>query len=202
MIAAVAAISQARTLLDLPDPSSVTEMKRSTKLKKGGETQVPKLVSLGTTYNVSVPSRPTATMIEQLAHATQLEPAKAAIEELALIVNGSYFNSRSETWATATSLYSMLKKGSTREPKLAAALGPMQEYFAYRHPSVAKAKPTAATKAATKAQLRVQKQIEKLQGQLVKLQSIQSQAEEAPTPEAAPPAQPAPAPAVAPTHTP
>jgi hypothetical protein len=208
--AAVSAIAQAKSLLSLPDPASVTEVKHAVKFKKGGEQYVPTLAVLSARYGVEVPSRPTSDMTAQLEQATQLEPARAAIGELASIVEGAYFSSRSETWTTATSLYSMLKKGGAREPKLAAALTPMTGYFANRHPSVTDAKvKTAPVKAADKAQVKVQKRISKLQAQLLQLQNAQAPSQAPSAGEASPPGTvaptptteaSAPAPVVAATH--
>jgi hypothetical protein len=168
--AAVAAIEQARSLLGLDGAVlSASAKKRSLRLKKGGEAIVPTLASLGATYGVEVPSRPTADMTASLQQATELEPARAAITALATIVDGAYFSSRSDTWSTATSLYSMLKKGAPREPKLAAALEPLQEFFSRRHPSATVPKDVVA-KQATAAQAKVAKKVAKLQAQLAKLQ--------------------------------
>ena len=112
--AAVAAIAQAKSLLSLPEPSSVEDVKRAVKLRKGGEQYVPTLALLSARYGLEVPSRPTSDMTAQLEQSTQLEPARAAIGELSSIVDGAYFTSRCETWTTATSLYSMLKQGGAR----------------------------------------------------------------------------------------
>jgi hypothetical protein len=191
--AAVAAIAQARSLLGLDgDVLSRTEISRAVKFKKGGEQFIPTLANLSAQYGVEVPSRPTADMTASMQRATELEPARAAISALSTIVDGAYFNSRSGTWATATSLYSMLKKGSKRDPKLAAALSPLQEYFASRHPTAVAAHPkNPVAKKATKAQAKLQQKIAKLQAQVEKLQSASPPTTEpaaAPQPQAAPPA--------------
>jgi hypothetical protein len=199
--AAVAAITQAKSLLGLDTSLSTTEIQRSVKFKKGGEQFVPTLADLSVRYGVEVPSRPTADMTASLTKATQLAPAKAAIGELSKMVDDSYFGSRSDTWATATSLYSMLKKGATREPNLASALVPLQEYFASRHPSVAASSPKRSpAKGVDKEQKKVAKRIAKLQGQLAQLQAAMPPAEtpqaDEPAPSQATVAAPATAPAV------
>jgi hypothetical protein len=184
--AAVEAITQAKTLLGLDTSMSSTQIQRSVKFRKGGEPFIPTLADLSARYGVEVPSRPTADMTASLAKATQLAPARAALGELSKMVDDAYFESRSDTWATATSLYSMLKKGATRQPTLSAALQPLQEYFANRHPSVVAAHPKRSpTKAVDREQAKVAKKIAKLQGQLAALQATTSSAT-APTEETAP----------------
>jgi hypothetical protein len=63
---AVALIEQAKALLDLGEPSSVEQVRRSVKFKKGGEQHVPTLALLSARFGVEVPSRPTADMKAQL----------------------------------------------------------------------------------------------------------------------------------------
>jgi hypothetical protein len=197
---AVAAIQEAQTLLNLDGMMpSATAVKHSVKFKKGGEPVVQALASLSSTYGVEVPSRPTADMTASLELATQLEPARAAIGLLSSVVDGAYSASRSSSWTTATSLYSMLKKGGQREPKLAAAIAPLQEYFAYRHPLVAEQHPKRSpTAKVEKAQAAAQKKIAKLQAQLAKLQAAVPPATEPTTP--TPTTAPAPVPAAGPTN--
>ncbi len=171
--AAVAAINQAKTLLGVDTVYSSKQMKHALKFKRGGEQFVPTLAELSARYGVEVPSRPTADMTAAMAKATEIEPARTAIAELAKIVDDSYFGARSATWSTATSLYSMLRKGSSSEPKLASALSPLEDFFANRHPSVAAEHPKRSTaKAADKQQKKVATKIAKLQSQIAQLQAV------------------------------
>jgi len=168
---AAALINEAVTVLNLGETAlSPEDKRRSLKLKKGGEVIVPQLAVLSARYGVEVPSRPTEAMTASLQLAEELEPLRATIAEISSIVEGAYASSRSETWKTATSLYSMLKKGSVREPMLGAALQPLQAYFANRHPSVKAAHAQVpAANAVDQAQLRAQKRIAKLQQELARL---------------------------------
>jgi hypothetical protein len=65
----------------------------------------------------------------------------------------------------------MLKRGGKREAKLATALSPLAAFFAYRHPSVAAEQKPASLEAADKAQRKVQARIDKLQAELLALQT-------------------------------
>jgi hypothetical protein len=199
--AAVEAITNAKSALGLDTVLSPTQIKRAVKFKKGGEQHVPTLAGLSAKYGVEVPSRPTADMTTSLEKATQLEPARAAIGELSKIVDDAYFDARSDTWTTATSLYSMLKKGSIREPGLASALQPLQEYFAHRHPLVAAEHPKRSpAKAVDKQQQKVHRRIARLQTQLAQLQAVVPPSPS--TQEQPAPAQPAPvAPAAPAAHS-
>ena len=191
VIAAVEHITQAKTLLGLDTPLSAKQIKRAVKFKKGGEPHVATLADLSARYGVEVPSRPTADMTASLDLASQLVPARAAIDELSKTVEDAYFGARSDTWATATSLYSMLKKGAAHEPALASALAPLQEYFAYRHPTVAANHPKRApAKAVDRAQAKAAKRLAKLRAEVTQLEAAMP-AEPPPVAET-----PAPAPAV------
>jgi hypothetical protein len=197
---AVEAIESAKSALGLGETAlSPSQIQRSLKFKKGGEQYVPQLAALSTKYGVEVPSRPTADMTSSLQTAQDLEPVRTAIGELTAIVNGAYTTARSETWVTATSLYSMMKKGGEREPKLGAALQSLQDFFANRHPTVRAEHPKRSpTKQVDKAQAKAQKQIAKLQQQLAQLQAAVTAPETttastpAPAPAAVEPPSPAP----------
>jgi len=134
-------------------PLSGLAVKRAVKFRKGGEQHVPTLASLSARYQLQVPSRPTAAMVQSLQEATDVEPVRVAIGELAKAVDDFYFSARSDSWTTATTLYGVLKKAGVREPNLQAAMAPMVEFFSYRHPSVAEdAKAKAAEDAKAKAE--------------------------------------------------
>jgi hypothetical protein len=171
--AAVDHITQAKALLGFDSGMSAAEIRRAVKFRKGGEQHLPTLAGLSAKYGVEVPARPTADMTAALERATQLDPARTAIGELSKIVDDAYFGSRSESWTTATALYSMLKRGSASDPGLASALSPLQDYFARRHPLVAAEHPKRAPeKALTKEQQKVAKRVAKLQTQIAKLQAV------------------------------
>jgi hypothetical protein len=175
---AVALIQEAAQTLALGDVAlSNQELKRALKFKKGGEQQLPKLAQLSARYGVEVPARPTAAMMASLDQATEVEPARTAIEELGKVLDDFYFGSRSDAWATATTLYGMLKKASRRQATLAAAMVPLQEFFAHRRAANPSGLPkNSAAKAAAKQAAKVQKRIEKLQGEIAGLQAVQAKA--------------------------
>ena len=57
------------------------------------------------------------------------------VTRLQTVLASEAFGYRSEAWATAPTLYQMLKKASVRHPALKADLAPLEQFFNYRHPS-------------------------------------------------------------------
>jgi hypothetical protein len=163
---ALALVNQAMALLAITAaPLTPAETKVSTKFRKGGEAQIPQLAQLSETYGVEVPSRPTADMATNVAMAAVLAPLIALVTRLLTTLESAGFQARSEAWATATTLYQMLKKASVRNPALQAELAPLQEFFSYRNP-IAKAtapKTTAQLARETKRQQNAAKRLQRLQ---------------------------------------
>jgi hypothetical protein len=63
----------------------------------------------------------------------QLQGRVREIQDACAVANG-------QAWGTATALYSLLKRASRADPRLAAQLAPMVEFFAFRHPAVKEAR--------------------------------------------------------------
>jgi hypothetical protein len=163
---AVALVKQAMVMLALTSPPlSAAQVKAATKFRKGGEAQIPTLAELSTTYGVEVPSRPTADMETNLAQAQLLAPLLALVVRFLATLESASFEVRSQAWATATTLYQMLRKASVREPTLKADLAPLEEFFAYRHPLVIETAPETEAKLAkaAKRQANAAKKLQRLQ---------------------------------------
>jgi hypothetical protein len=164
---AIALVNQAMVMLALvAPPLSPAQVKAATKFRKGGEAQIPALAEMSGVYGVEVPSRPTADMEVNVATAQTLAPLVTLITRFLTLVESASFQVRSEAWATASTLYQMLRKASVRQPALKADLAPLEEFFSYRHPLV---KETAAVSAAKEA-----KQAKRQANAAKKLQRLQS----------------------------
>jgi Tfp pilus assembly protein PilV len=168
-------IKQASALLGLDQRPvrSADDARRAVKFRKGGEAFLPLLSQASERYGVSVPSKPTSSMLDAAAEANELEPLRTAVAQLSTSLDDWYLSDRSEAWAIATTLYSMLKKAALREPKLAELLVPVKEFFAYRHPSVAAQNPKRSdTKAVTQAQTKAQQTATKLKGRIDQIEAV------------------------------
>jgi hypothetical protein len=149
---ALALVNQATATLAVTATAlTAAQVKASTKFRKGGETQIPLLANLSASYGVEVPSRPTADMEAHLAEATALAPLLLVVSRLLAVLESATFQARSEAWATATTLYQMLRKASVRQPALKAELAPLKEFFAYRHPLVTETAPATQVQLAKEA---------------------------------------------------
>ena len=189
---ALALVKQAIAILALATPPlSAAEMKAATKFRKGGEEHIPTLAGMSEEYGVEVPSRPTSAMEANLADAQTLAPLVLLVGRFLALLESASFQVRSEAWATATTLYAMLRKASVRQSALKADLVPLQAFFNYRHPLVVETAPKTATAAAKEAkrQANAAKKLLRLQ-RAVASASAPATAPVAsePTPPAAPPA--------------
>ena len=152
VVAATQLVQEAMAMLALPAVNlSAKQVKFATKFVSGGEDHLGTLASLSVKYRVEVPTRPTAAMTSAFADAKALEPLQLDVQALAKLLQDSIFQGRSETWTTATTLYSMLSKASAREPTLKQALAPTTKFFRPSPEALAKGKATRAAKKAAGA---------------------------------------------------
>jgi hypothetical protein len=137
---AVALLQEASDVLALTAPAlTAAQRKGMGKLRKGGEKFIPEIAQIAQTWNVQIRTQPTAAMTSAIQLATTLTPLIGLMVGFLREVQDVGFEAESESWLTATALYSVLKRMSKKDPKLKAQLAPMAEFFAYRHPVVAKA---------------------------------------------------------------
>ena len=151
---ALAAIDQVIALLALtPKTITAKQRKAATRSRKGMEKVIPALSLLSDEHGVSVPKQPTSAMTSNLELVSQLEPVQLKLTSLATLMADTIDGARSGSWNTATTLYGMLQKAAHRDPQIRSQLAPIQEFFAYRHPSVrAELTKQKAKKAALKAE--------------------------------------------------
>ncbi len=102
---------------------------RLAKLRKGGEKYVPQLANLAGQWGISVRTQPTGDMVTNAQTVTALQPLLSAllgwvqeIQDVTAVANG-------DTWTTASTLYSLLKRMSVKDPKLAAQIAPVAQFF-------------------------------------------------------------------------
>jgi hypothetical protein len=125
------------TALVGPAPTlSVADVRRSTKLRKGGEAVIPTVAALSEQFGLNVPSHPTADMLAKLNQAQTLIPLQKKVTTALKQINDVIFAAQSGSWADATVHYSMLKRLSRTNGDLEAAIVPVREFFARRDPAI------------------------------------------------------------------
>ena len=116
-----------------------TDRRRSAKLRKGGETVIPTVAALASQFGLTVPGHPTATMLAQLKQAQDLIPLHKQMVIALKKVEDSIFLGHSQSWASATVHYSMLRRLAKKDGDLAEALAPASQFFARKSPAVVQA---------------------------------------------------------------
>jgi hypothetical protein len=141
-----------------PAPSlTVTDRKRTAKLRKGGETVIPTVATLAEQFGLKVASHPTDAMVTKAQRAHALLPLHKLLVATTKQVADQMFSANAESWQAATVHYSMLRRLARTNGDLESALTPVTQFFAHRSPEVvkeedanrghrkgAKAKPAAA----------------------------------------------------------
>jgi hypothetical protein len=91
-----------------------------------------------------------ASMTAQAGAAAALQPLANRLAQLTQRVNDLVFAAQSGAWVSATKFYAILQREAPSDPSLAAALQPVTQFFAYRHPTMkASGTPTKPQKKAT-----------------------------------------------------
>lgn len=118
------------------DPTlSPKDKRRAAKFRKGGEPIVGTIGNLATQQQLESPALPVATMLALLGRATALAPLVNRLASFVALVNDIAFAAQSQAWAMALQYYALLHRRAKSDTKLAAALQPVTDFLAYRHPS-------------------------------------------------------------------
>lgn len=132
-------LEQVAALIADGQPSlTPAQRQRSAKLRKGGEKIVPILTSLATRFGVSVSSHPVGAMAEKLQLVQTLWPLLQRSQELLKQIEDVSLRAQSVTSETMGVYYSTLRHLSRKNGDIATTMAPVEEFFAYRHKSVAK----------------------------------------------------------------
>jgi hypothetical protein len=132
---------------------SPLERIRSAKIRRGGHQVVPLIATVATKYAITAPNMSGGALNASLAHVQLLDALLSASTESHATISDAHFSASNDMWASARSLYAMLKAVSTTNPSIATELQPVEEWFRYRKPAATQAAatttPTPATAAAT-----------------------------------------------------
>jgi hypothetical protein len=145
-------VKQVTKLVGTAPALSAKDRKRSTKLRKGGETVIPTVATLSDRYGLSIASHPTKTMVESAKKAQSLIPLYKQLVQATKQVADQMFSANSESWGAATVHYSMLKRLAKTNGDLETELAPVERFFKKRSPTVvAEEKVTKDSRKAAKA---------------------------------------------------
>jgi len=130
-------IQAAVAAMALTTPKVTTRQKQlAAKARKGSEKVIPTITLLASQLGVNLPLQPTSVMSAQVALANELQPLQKSLQAFLATVEGNTFEANSNSWETATALYSILKRIAKSDPETRVQLAPVEEFFAYRHPLV------------------------------------------------------------------
>ncbi len=143
---AMSYVKMAMAILALNPPAlTVAQRRRMAKLRKGGGDIMPLLARLATEWSVEIRTQPTAAMTAAMQLASELDPLVTTLSGATQETQDTSFQAESDAWATASALYSVLKRMSKKDPKLAAQLAPAVDFFKFRRP-VASGQPATPAK--------------------------------------------------------
>jgi hypothetical protein len=124
---------------------TVTDRRRTVKVRKGGEKYIPLLVEIATTYGISPPDGSVDEMTTQLAVVQLLVPLLRRAQVLLKLLEDTNLGANSAMWGTATYIYGAAKHMARRDGNVALALQPIEEFFANGPRNTTKAKKGAIT---------------------------------------------------------
>jgi hypothetical protein len=131
------------------------DKRRAVRFRKGGGPIAVAIGDLAQQQQLELPSLNVATMTSLLGRANAVAPLVNRLPALVALVNDIAFAAQSQAWAMALQYYAVLRRLARTDTKLAAALQPVTQFLAYRHPSTKPAVGAPTTKqvnAAKKAQ--------------------------------------------------
>jgi hypothetical protein len=132
---AVAALDAIEVALGANPPLSGSQKLHAAKLRKGGEKAIGQIGSLATQHQLAPPALPSSVMVAQLERAQLLRPLAARLAAFTKHVDDLVFTAQGTSWSMALQLYALLQRRAIVDSELAAALQPVADLFAYRHPS-------------------------------------------------------------------
>ena len=140
------------TALVGPAPAlSAAEVRRSAKLRKGGEKVIPTITALSDQYGLALPSTTTATILAKMKQAQDLVPLQKKMSSALKQIEDTIFAAGSESWEGATAHYTVLKRLAKSNGDLEASLAPVRQFFAQRSAEiVTQEKETKAVRKAAK----------------------------------------------------
>jgi hypothetical protein len=132
-------VEKVTALVGNPPALTAADMKRATKLRKGGETVIPTVAALSNQFGLTISSHPADTMVAKLKKAQSLIPLHKKLVTATKQVGDSIFQAQSESWASAAVHYATLSRIAKSDGDVAKTLAPVKQFFAHRAPAVVEA---------------------------------------------------------------
>jgi hypothetical protein len=132
-------VAKVTALVGDPPALTATDIKRSAKLRKGGETVIPTVAALSDKFGLSIPSHPTSDMVAKVNLATSLIPLHRGLVAVTKQVSDAMFKAQSESWGSATVHYGTLRRLAKSDGDVAKTLAPVTQFFAHKTPAVVEA---------------------------------------------------------------
>jgi hypothetical protein len=154
---AISQLGAIETSLGADSPLTAEQKRRATKMRKGGEPIAATLAALAQQHQVESPSLQIAPMTAGLGRASALQPLVTSVAAFAQRLDDMIFAAQSGAWAIALQVYAVLQRMALTDGALAAALGPVAEFMAYRHVA-----PTPAGQPTKRKQRAIKKSVDKI----------------------------------------
>jgi hypothetical protein len=132
-------IEKVTALVGQPPALTAADIKRSAKLRKGGETVIPTVAALSDRFGLSIPSHPTSDMVAKMTKAQSLIPLHRGLVAATKQVGDAIFQAQSQSWGSATVHYSTLRRLARSDGDVAKTLAPVTQFFAAKSPTVVEA---------------------------------------------------------------
>jgi hypothetical protein len=122
-----------------PPALTATDVRRSNKLRKGGETVIPTIAALADQFGLTSRVHPTDKMLAKAKTAQSLIPLHRKLVALTKQVSDTMFQANSESWDSATTHYATLSRMARTDGDVAKTLAPVTKFFASKSPAVVQA---------------------------------------------------------------
>jgi hypothetical protein len=122
-----------------PPALTATDIKRSLKLRRGGEKVISTVAALSNQYGLTIPEHPTDAMVAKMNTAQSLIPLHKKMVDLTKQVSDAIFQAQSESYGSATVHYTTLRRLAGKNGNVQKTLEPVKQFFARKSPAVVQA---------------------------------------------------------------
>jgi hypothetical protein len=129
-------VKKVTALVGAPPALTAADMKRATKLRKGGEKVIPTIAALSDQFGLTIASHPTDAMVAKMNQASSLAPLHKKLVAATKQVGDAIFQAQSESWDSAAVHYATLRRLAVKDGDVAKTLAPVTQFFAQRSTTV------------------------------------------------------------------
>jgi hypothetical protein len=129
-------VKKVTALVGNPPALTAADMKRATKLRKGGEKVIPTIAALANQFGLTIASHPVEAMVGKMNQASSLAPLHKKLVAATKQVGDAIFQAQSESWESAAVHYATLRYLAVKDGDVAKTLAPVTQYFSRRSSAV------------------------------------------------------------------